>query len=77
MLHKLLGHSCVSQLDSRRKGVIAMERGVQSYTCCAGGDQACEVAECLRDTDLFEAVSLRNDFRGVQRFVTAQRAAGV
>ena len=56
--------------------MIEMERGVQSYTCCAGGDQAGEVAERLQNTGLFEAVSLRRDFRGVQRFVTAQRAAG-
>ena len=57
--------------------MVAMERVVQSYTCRAGGAQAGEVAECLRDAGSFEAVSLRSDFRGVERFVTARRVAGV
>ena len=55
--------------------MITMERGAQCCRCHAGGGQAGEVAECLRDTGLFETVSLRSDFRGVERFVTAQRAA--
>ena len=55
---------------------LALKRGVQIYTCRAGGGQADEVAECLQDTELFEAVSLKSDCRRIQRFVTAQRAAG-
>ena len=57
--------------------MVAMERVVQSYMCRAGGAQAGEVAECLQNTGSFEAVSLRSDFRGVKRFVTARRMAGM
>ena len=57
--------------------MIAEEREVQLYICHAGGGQAGEVAECLRDTGLFETVSLRSDFRRVERFVIARRAAGL
>ena len=53
------------------------EEESQSYTCCTGGRQAGEVAQCLRDAEVFETVRLGSDLRGVERFVTAQRAAGV
>ena len=41
--------------------------------CYAGGVQASEVAAFLQHTMRFANVRLREDLRGVERFVTARR----